>query len=79
MDVSERAQIRADGIDIPEDATMVEGGVVLPEMQRLGGRGPPLKVGRPRRCHHCGVLKPQVMYHRWMWEREPHQLCVPIL
>jgi hypothetical protein len=72
MSISERAQIRADGI--PEDA--MEDERVLPQMQRLGGRGPPLEVGRPRRCHHCGILKPQVMYHRWMWEREPHRLCV---
>ena len=69
MSVEERAAIRAAGV--PEEA--MEDGRVLPALQRLGGHGPPIEVGHNRRCGHCGVLKPRVMYFRYMWDQPAHR------
>ena len=69
MSVEERAAIRAAGV--PEEA--MEDGRVLPALQRLGGHGPPIEVGHNRRCGHCGVLKPRVMYFKYMWDQPAHR------
>ena len=60
--VEKRAARIAAGI--PEEA--MEDDKVLPAMQRLGGHGPPIEVGYNRRCGHCAVLKPRVMYAEFM-------------
>ena len=68
LSVEERAAVRAAGT--PEEA--MEDGRVLPALQRLGGHGPPIEVGHNRRCGHCGVLKPRVMYFEFMWKQPAH-------
>ena len=67
--MEERAAVRAAGV--PEEA--MEDGRVLPALQRLGGHGPPIEVGHNRRCGHCGVLKPRVMYFEFMWKQPAHR------
>ena len=69
LSVEERAAVRAAGV--PEEA--MESGRVLPALQRLGGHGPPIEVGHNRRCGHCGVLKPRVMYFEFMWNQPVHR------
>ena len=73
MSVEERAAVRAAGV--PEEA--MEDGRVLPALQRLGGHGPPIEVGHNRRCGHCGVLKPRVMYFEYMWRQPAHRSVCP--
>ena len=68
MSVEERAAIRAAGV--PEEA--MEDGRVLPALQRLGGHGPPIEVGHNRRCGHCGVLKPRIMYKEYIMSLRVH-------
>ena len=69
MSVEERTAVRAAGVS--EEA--MEEGKVLPALQRLGGHGPPIEVGHNRRCAHCGVLKPRVMYAEFMWNQPVHR------
>jgi hypothetical protein len=69
LSVEERAVVKAAGV--PEEA--MEDGRVLPALQRLGGHGPPIEVGHNRRCGHCGVLKPRVMYFEFMWKQPVHR------
>jgi len=69
LSVEERAVVKAAGV--PEEA--MEDGRVLPALQRLGGHGPPVEVGHNRRCGHCGVLKPRVMYFEFMWKQPVHR------
>ena len=71
MSLEERARVRAAGI--PAEA--IEGGKVLPALQRLGGRGPPMEVGKVRRCDHCDVLKQEGSFHPFMWVQRYPCIC----
>ena len=71
MTEEERAAVRAAGI--PAEA--IENGRVLPALQRLGGQGPPMEVGRVRRCDHCAVLKQEECFHPFMWKQGYPCIC----
>jgi hypothetical protein len=71
MSLEERTAIRATGI--PVEA--MEDGKVLPALQRLGGQGPPMEVGRVRRCDHCDVLKQEESFHPFMWRQRYPCIC----